>query len=469
MKKTAKYMLLIGLSILLLLMIGYLLLAFYYRERFGFNTWMNGVYCTGKTVEEVNSELLSKTVAPIVIMTDKDGKSISIDLSKVEYRVDYLKALNEFLKRQNSLFWMEALFSPESCEPVPDIFYDESELRDVFEQTELVIAEQHRRQDYVLEFSKDNGYYLFDGLCDRLDVEKAFHALEDVIRSGDILLDLDKADCYYSVPLNQEQKAVSTLAEKVADFQNCNIVYDMGSEQIALDAAVMSGFLKKDSDSLVLDENGGLTLDEEAIAAFVASLAAEYDTYKKERKFQTTKGDIITVKGGTYGTLLDQKAEIKYLMEHLLNEEVHKGTVHNHIPSYEREGIVRGRNDIGDTYIEVDMTEQKMYYYAKGELQLETDVVTGNARRLWDTPEGVNFVYGKQKNRILRGTGYATPVKYWMPVNGNIGIHDANWRSEFGGEIYKTNGSHGCINTPPEQMAELYEMVEIGTPVILFY
>ena len=115
------------------------------------------------------------------------------------------------------------------------------------------------------------------------------------------------------------------------------------------------------------------------------------------------------------------------------------------------------------------MTQQKMYYYEEGELLLETEVVTGNLSRKWGTPEGVNYVYNKQRNRVLRGEGYASPVKYWMPVKGGIGIHDASWRTEFGGEIYKKNGSHGCINTPSQKMAELYEMVETGTPVVMFY
>ena len=115
------------------------------------------------------------------------------------------------------------------------------------------------------------------------------------------------------------------------------------------------------------------------------------------------------------------------------------------------------------------MTQQKLYCYKAGELLLETDIVTGNMRRNWDTPVGVNFVYAKQKNRILRGQGYASPVDYWMPVKGAIGIHDADWRKEFGGEIYLKNGSHGCINIPPENMPIIYDNYEIGTPVIMFY
>ena len=86
-----------------------------------------------------------------------------------------------------------------------------------------------------------------------------------------------------------------------------------------------------------------------------------------------------------------------------------------------------------------------------------------------DTPSGVNYVYAKQRNRILRGRDYESFVKYWMPVKGGIGIHDASWRKKFGGDIYLKNGSHGCINTPTKIMEELYKLVEKGTPVVMFY
>ena len=110
-----------------------------------------------------------------------------------------------------------------------------------------------------------------------------------------------------------------------------------------------------------------------------------------------------------------------------------------------------------------------MYYYNDGELKLSTPVVTGNTGKGNGTPQRVCYVYYKQRNRTLIGEDYRTPVSYWMAVYGNIGIHDATWRGKFGGSIYKTNGSHGCINTPMKAVSQLYEMVEEGTPVIMFY
>ena len=101
--------------------------------------------------------------------------------------------------------------------------------------------------------------------------------------------------------------------------------------------------------------------------------------------------------------------------------------------------------------------------------ELETDIVTGNTGRRMGTPQGINYIHGKQRNQILRGADYESFVKYWVPVVGNIGIHDASWRGSFGGQIYQTGGSHGCINTPTANMSQLYEMVEVGMPVIMFY
>ena len=140
-----------------------------------------------------------------------------------------------------------------------------------------------------------------------------------------------------------------------------------------------------------------------------------------------------------------------------------------HEPTYKQKAWKQGKDDIGATYIEVDMGEQMMYYYKDGVLQLETPIVTGNTSLRRGTPSGVNYVYLKQTNRILRGPGYASHVDFWMPVKGGIGIHDAAWRSKYGGEIYKTNGSHGCINTPRDAMEQLFDMAEVGTPVVMFY
>ncbi|MBQ2803308.1 MAG: L,D-transpeptidase family protein [Lachnospiraceae bacterium] len=452
-----------------LIFVCYILIGIYYSGRFCMNTWINGIYCTGMSVEEVNSELLANVEAPIILITDPNGNEYELRLSDMNYQANFLTTLNKYKKLQSPFMWFSYIFSVRNYEVEPYASYREDKLKEAFLQLEHVKEELAREEKYVITPTREDGYQLYDGLSRRLDVEKAFTLLKEAIANGETSFVLDYDTCYYDVELSGKQQETKLLWEKLNTFYQCDIVYDMGDEEHVLSPKVLSTFLEAEAGMPILSETSEFLLSEEGIREYVAKLAAEYDTFEKEREFVSTRGDVIYLTDGTYGTLLDQEAEVAFLLENLLLDEMHTGRTKLHIPAYLMEGFVRGKDDIGDTYVEVDMTEQKMYYYEAGNLVLETDVVTGNTRRKMGTPEGINFVYSKQTNRILRGEGYASPVKYWMPVNGNIGIHDARWRSEFGGEIYKSSGSHGCVNTPTEKMAELYEKVELGTPVIMFY
>lgn len=464
----------------LLVFLCYYLLVFYYRSGFVLNTWINGIYCTGKTVEEVNAELTADIETPVLVFSANFGEVSDydnvIDLGEVGYECSYLSALNTYMENQSPFLWVDNIVFHRDHVIKPDISYDEQAFREAFEQTCVGYYSARQPVMYSISISEKQGWEHYDGLTHVIDTDKAYEAVKAEVAAGRYEINIDELDCFVDIPFTETQEQTRRVWEMLERFQDCDIVYDMGDSQELLPTYVTAYFVKyeyrKDlqMDFPILDGQGNLVLNEDKIREFVANLAEKYDTYGKERRFQSTRGDLVTVPaGGTYGTELDQEAEVAFLMDNLLSDEMHTGETKAHIPSYIQQGVARGINDIGGTYIEIDMTQQHMYYYADWELVLDTDVVTGNTGRRMGTPEGVNFVYGKQKDRILRGEDYATPVKYWMPVKGNVGIHDANWRSSFGGEIYKTNGSHGCINTPPNVMAQLYDLVEVGTPVIMFY
>ena len=135
---------------------------------------------------------------------------------------------------------------------------------------------------------------------------------------------------------------------------------------------------------------------------------------------------------------------------------------------YSQKGASHGENDYGDTYVEINLTAQHLFFYKDGKMLVESDFVSGNSSRGWTTPPGAFPLTYKERNATLKGEGYRTPVSYWMPFNGGIGLHDANWRSEFGGTIYKTNGSHGCINLPPSVAKTIYENISQGDPVLCY-
>lgn len=448
----------------------------YYKGCFRANTWINGVYCTGKTVEEVNSELVDAVVAPeelVVIGYDRVGS----DAEEVSYRIpfeklgrtyDYATELQEIATKSNSLFGWRDLRNVQAKELAAQIDYDEARLDAWWA---LLPLGGNAEKDYRITYNEDSGYALYDGVHNCLDAPKAYQLVQDGIRAGESTIDLVAGGCYYDIPLTTEQEAAGELWQRLDSYQNGGPIYDFRTETYTPDAGEMAAMLVRDEETGLpaMDEEGNFLVDDKAITEWLKTLAERFDTYGKTWSFQSTRGDVVEVPGVTYGVTINQKRELIWLKAYMHDLAMGETPVRERIAEFSKGNYELSGNDLGDTYIEVDLGLQKLYYYVDGELQMESDVVSGNARRRMSTPEGVNYVYSKQKNRVLRGQGYATPVKYWMPVKGAIGIHDATWRDEFGGEIYKTNGSHGCVNVPLDFAAELFDVVEIGTPAILFY
>ena len=446
-------------------LVVYIAFVIHFTNVFMCGTYINGMYCTGFTVEECNDLLMADYEQEYMELQDKSNVRYRITYEEIDGSVDFSEELNHIIRSQNAFLWFMRLIEPESYTLKPKIVYNDLMLGKVLSESTMYEEQSNKELDVSI-LESEEGYVLVDNRQDYLNPDKVHEAARYAMENQENFIDLVEYGCYEDLNYTAEMKDTLELWKKIDTFQNsCKVSYDMGDVVIPVDASVVCHFIKLNEDNtFMLDKEGNPVFDKDGVTEFINGLAAEYDTYGTIRKFTTTSGEVKEISGGTYGTKLNQKAEVKYLTEAFLN-----GVEETHIPSYSKMSSNRGKDDIGKTYIEVDMTNQKMYYYSKGVLKLETDVVTGNLRLNHDTPEGVNYVYAKQKNRILRGPGYASPVDYWMPVNGGIGIHDASWRSEFGGEIYKTSGSHGCINTPIEKMEELYDMVTVGTPVIMYY
>ena len=443
----------------------YLGLARYYAGGFSYETWINGIYCTGKSINEVNDELLKQCYYTGLTIIASDGKSYTVPADQVNLSFDFSEALNLYLERQNPYLWIDNLIGDASDKKLePAMLYDTDAFERLIDSFSLFDGKSDAGRR--LEIAKgETGYYLLDERRHILNETKTRKAIKDAFEGREPFLDLEEAGCYEDFPLTAQMERDIALWEKLKIYQDCGIVYQFGEESVPIDGSIVCDFLMLDENGdFVLDDSGELCTDEEKVYAFVDRLCDEYDTVGKARQFKATRGDIVTVEGGTYGNLIDREAEKEYLLTAFLS---HKKEVH--VPVYTQMALQQGKNDIGDTYIEVDMTGQMLYYYQNGELKIETPVVTGNTSLRRGTPSGTNFVYNKERNRILRGADYASPVKYWIPVKGAIGIHDASWRSKYGGEIYKTNGSHGCINTPFNEVSKLYDMVEIGTPCVMFY
>lgn len=466
MKKRILKHLVIVLAIITISLMGtYVGLAVYYHNAFAYGTWINGVYCTGRSIQEVNDELVKDFTYEGVHVHDKDGNVFTIPAEQISYQFDFGRALEIYQKQQNAWMWIDSMIHEHITDLTPVVSYDPVKFEACFAALPFSVDNIPNEERRVEIIKTDRGYELVNERTEVLNLEEAKAVILAAVEESEEEVSLVEAGCYHDLELTDQMRDTLVLWEKLEAFQQCGIVYQMGEEQIPLDGSVVSEWIALDeTGEFLLDEAGQFQLKEGAIEDFVAELAAEYDTVGASRQFHATRGEIVTVEGGLYGNQIDQKAEIAYLTAAFWErrQEVHE-------PAYLQEAWKQGKEDIGSTYIEVDMGEQKMYYYVDGVLKIETPIVTGNTSRRMGTPSGVNYVYLKQKNRILRGANYASHVDFWMPVKGNIGIHDAAWRSKFGGEIFKTDGSHGCVNTPREAMEQLYDMAQVGTPVVMFY
>ena len=456
----------IGFSLILISVFAmYLGLAGYYSDGFSYGTWINGVYCTGKSINEINDELLKKYDYEGLTVVMDDGKSYTIFADEVNLSFSFVEALELYREMQNPYLWIDNLLASGKEEALqPTIQYD----RAIFEKKleSFGITEGKSDDDKQVKILRgDNGYYLLNEREHAFDGKMAKNLIYSSFENLEPLIDLNAAGCYRDLPLTSDMEDTLKLWKLLSEYQDCGIVYQIGEDQVSVDRGIVADFLLIDSDGdFVFDENGNLCTDESKIYDFVDALADKYDTVGKTRLFHATRGETVKVSGGIYGNKIDRDAEKEYLLTAFLDKKAEL-----HTPEYTQTAVKQGLDDIGDTYIEVDMTEQMLYYYVEGRLEIETPVVTGNVSLKRGTPCGTNYVYGKQRNRTLRGEGYASFVKYWLPVNGNIGIHDSSWRKEYGSDIYLKNGSHGCINTPEEAISKLYDMVDTGTPCIMFY
>lgn len=450
---------------IVLLAAVYLFLGFYYRNTYAAGTWINGSYVTGLSVEEANGVLCSASEPEGILVTGNDGSQEMIAYRNINYSLDYRETLTKLQKEQKKLLWGYYLLYPEHDTILPEIQYD----------SDFAVEEIHKLGCYKdskrstnpqVKISKGkDGYQLIDETVGAVDPEKLVNTILEAVDQGKSEIDLRNTDCYKEYFLSDQMAATKELFQKVDAVQSTEIIYSMEGKTLALSKGEIADWIAVDEHGdFVLDELGDITISANQVDAFTMKLAETFDSIGKDREWSSTSGRTVSVNNATFGFKVDTEAEKEQLIVSVCNG------IHQEREPFSRTiNVDIGTGEIGDTYIEVDMSAQMLYYYVDGVLSVKTPVVTGNTSRGRGTPEKVCYVYMKQKNRTLKGANYAAFVNYWMPVLGNIGLHDAGWRDEFGGDIYETNGSHGCINLPKEAAAKIYDQVEIGTPVVMYY
>lgn len=357
-------------------------------------------------------------------------------------------------QKQNPFLWPIIVLKRTSYNYRITMDYKEEQLRDLLSNMK---QDQIPSKDAYIE--KKGGIFFIIAQVEgnEIDLEKTMSKMKQAVEEGRTFLDLSSCDCYLTPRIYEDDPDLVAKTERLNQATQMKIVYDFGDRTEELNGKTIYEWIS-------IGESNTIHLDTEKIRAYVEQLGSKYDTFGSTREFTTSGGKKIRISGGDYGWLIHRAGETAALEGLILEAKTQQGRV----PLYTYTGYHREKDDIGDTYVEINYTRQHMWFYKDGQLLVDTPIVTGNTSRGYSSPQGIFPIVYKEKDAVLRGEDYESYVTYWMPFYRNFGIHDAPWRSEFGGDIYQNRGSHGCINTPEQAAKTIFDEIEPGVPVVAY-
>ena len=434
-------------------------------HRFVVGTIINGVPVSGMTTADAEAYIEGYFNGGYTLeIEDTEGVREAITDTSIGYTVDVTGDLEAILKEENDGGRVSGPGVEHRYTVDAELKYDEAALRALLENMAFVKNASPTSDAYITPYEEGKAFSIVPEVQGtEIDMDKLMAAVKDALNSQTRLLKVENLDCYKTIQVTADNADLNQMCANLNRYKDINITYLFGDQQEILPGLEAVKWIDGVSGSTV-------QVNQQKVAEYVKYLADKYDTYGKPHTFTSTSGRQVSV-NGDYGWQINQAEEAV-----ALTRMVQNGTNQTREPAYSRTAASRTGNDFGTTYVEVDMGLQHIYMYENGTLIAEAPIVTGNVAKGWTTPEGLYTLYYKERDRVLRGPkradgtySYESPVSYWMPFNGGIGLHDASWRGKFGGEIYKNNGSHGCINIPPKTAAVIYEHVYKGIPILCFY
>ncbi|MDO4475608.1 MAG: L,D-transpeptidase [Lachnospiraceae bacterium] len=464
-------------GVLVVLGAMYMIISTRYLHRFMPGTVLNGVKLSGKSLKKAE-ELLIRDAQENYTLTVKfrGGETQVLTGSSIDLTVSFRDEVENVLDEQDSLTWLPRLFGRGKVEETIGglRLYDLKKLASwTMGLPQLQAENMQAPVDAHMQIGEDG---LIEAVSEEegcwLNADVVKDAVENAVAGGEPELDLDQVPgAYAKAQVLLGDEGLSREINRLNFFLATNVTYSLpdGSTE-SVDGSRIAGWLKES------ETHAGwfdLTTESlmESIRTYVADLSARTDITYESYDFASTNQGLVNlpVNVGSYGYRMNQEAETEALFKDIIGS-----VTETRVPVYSVATSLSG--GIGDTYIEVDLLAQKVYLYKGGTLFYSSDCVSGLATD-WErvTPRGVYALYDKETNRTLEGTveedtgqpEYSSYVNYWMPFCDRYGLHDASWRQWFGGEIYQTQGSHGCVNLPPVAAATIFDAVEIGTPVVI--
>ncbi|MBC2580045.1 peptidoglycan binding domain-containing protein [Clostridium sp. DJ247] len=439
------------------LLVIYFGMAMYFTDHFYFGSKINYTSVSGKTVEEAKEQMASELQAYTLNLKERGGKSEQIRGLDIVLKYNSGGQYKSFKDRQNPFKWILAPFSSENSTMTDGVSYNTKLLKERVDKLSCfdsgnIIEPKNPSFKYT-----DKGYVIVDEVKgNKVNKDILYDHVVKAILKGETTIDLESMNCYVSPKYTSNSPKVIETKNILNKYVSSKITYTFGNRKENIDGSVINKWLKVNKDLEV-------TVDEEKAKNYLDVVFSVYNTVGKTRSFVTSSGKTINIGGGDYGWSINTSKEVQSL-----TAIIKEGQTITKEPTYIQIAVSHDNNDIGSTYVEIDMTKQHLWFYKNSLLIAQGDIVTGNVSGNHSTPEGIYTLKFKQANAILRGEDYSAHVNFWMPFYGGIGIHDAGWRSEFGGNIYRTNGSHGCVNSPYYLAEAIFYNIEEGNPIICY-
>lgn len=469
MKKKKKGVKIALIVMLCLIGIGIGALGYYLYEQansglFFENTRINGYDMTGKTAKEAMLILERDYSAPKLELKEGSETALTLTLEQMGYTVDEMELLDELkscMREQNVRLLFSLMGGNEFEVDIPFEF-DKDTFNEAVSASNFSIP-RTASADASLEFNGTEYYIepeVYGNEMDDADLrvmvkDYADKLVEEKRPQKDGTLEIPES--FYFLPaVTQDDSEMNTMMGIYNSYCKAKITLTFGEQKEIVDWKMVQTWLNI--------EGGEATLNEEAVYNYVYELASRYDTLYYARDFTAHDGRTIHYESSDYGYQIDRDAEAQQLIQ-----DIYANTAVEREPVYAVKGYKRnGRDDIDGTYVEANLTQQHLWFYIDGELVVETDFVSGLPRDGRETATGVFMIPYKKSPETLTGDTWEEEVTYWMPFHDGQGLHDAPWRNEFGGNIYQSGGSHGCINLPPAAAAVIYENMQERMPIFLY-
>lgn len=435
----------------------YIAAAQYFTSHFYFGSKINGVSVSGKTANEAKVKMASALQNYTLNIKERDDKSESIKSQDINEKYNSVNEYQKLKDGQNPYKWLTGIFNKKNSKMTVGISYDSNLLKEKLDKLSCVNGNNIIQPKNPSFKYTSKGYIVTNEIMgNKVNKAALFNAAKQAILNQDSSINLEKSDCYVNPKYTSKSPKVDKTKELLNKYVSSKITYTFGDQKEIIDGSTINKWLK-------VNDNLDVTIDQNEERTYLNGIFSKYETVGKTRSFVTTSGNTINVSGGDYGWLVNTNKEMQDL-----NSIMKKGQVITKEPSYKQKAASHSADDIGNTYVEVDLSKQHLWFYKNGSLIVQGDVVTGNVSENDATPSGVYKLKYKEKNADLRGPNYVQPVSYWMPFNNGIGLHDAPWRHGiFGGDIYLTQGSHGCVNCPPDLAQTIFNNIDAGTAVVV--